>query len=270
MTVREICGAPERALRHRDRPRHDQAGSPTRCSRTSQAWRTRPLDAVYPIVYFDAMMVRVREDRSVAEPRLLPRAGGHLRRRARGPRHLVAGDRGREVLAGRPQRPASSRRPGRPDQLRRRPQGLPRGDRGDVPAGVGADLHRAPHPRVAALRQLPRPARRSPPRCGRSTPPRTPTQALAELDALRRRMGRSATRPPSRPGAPAGSTSSRSWRCPRTCAAPSTPPTRSRACTASSQGDLDRCPRVIRAQTITTALRTKGVRNLSGPLRQLD
>jgi transposase-like protein len=30
-----------------------------------QAWRTRPLEAVYPIVYFDAMMVRVREDRSV-------------------------------------------------------------------------------------------------------------------------------------------------------------------------------------------------------------
>jgi putative transposase len=29
------------------------------------AWRTRPLDQVYPIVYFDAMMVRVREDRSV-------------------------------------------------------------------------------------------------------------------------------------------------------------------------------------------------------------
>jgi putative transposase len=29
------------------------------------AWRTRPLDAVYPIVYFDALMVKVREDRSV-------------------------------------------------------------------------------------------------------------------------------------------------------------------------------------------------------------
>ena len=29
------------------------------------AWRTRPLEPVYPIVYFDAMMVRVREDRSV-------------------------------------------------------------------------------------------------------------------------------------------------------------------------------------------------------------
>ena len=29
------------------------------------AWRSRPLEAVYPIVYFDAMMVKVREDRSV-------------------------------------------------------------------------------------------------------------------------------------------------------------------------------------------------------------
>ncbi len=28
-------------------------------------WRTRPLEAVYPIVYFDAMQVKVREDRSV-------------------------------------------------------------------------------------------------------------------------------------------------------------------------------------------------------------
>ena len=30
-----------------------------------QAWRSRPLEAVYPIVYFDAMQVKVREDRSV-------------------------------------------------------------------------------------------------------------------------------------------------------------------------------------------------------------
>jgi putative transposase len=29
------------------------------------AWRSRPLDAVYPVVYFDAMFVKVREDRSV-------------------------------------------------------------------------------------------------------------------------------------------------------------------------------------------------------------
>ena len=30
-----------------------------------QAWRSRPLDRVYPIVYFDALHVKVREDRSV-------------------------------------------------------------------------------------------------------------------------------------------------------------------------------------------------------------
>jgi putative transposase len=30
-----------------------------------EAWRTRPLEAVYPIVYFDALMVKLREDRSV-------------------------------------------------------------------------------------------------------------------------------------------------------------------------------------------------------------
>jgi putative transposase len=30
-----------------------------------EAWRTRPLEAVYPIVYFDCLMVKLREDRSV-------------------------------------------------------------------------------------------------------------------------------------------------------------------------------------------------------------
>jgi putative transposase len=30
-----------------------------------EAWRSRPLDAVYPIVYFDSLRVKVREDRSV-------------------------------------------------------------------------------------------------------------------------------------------------------------------------------------------------------------
>jgi putative transposase len=30
-----------------------------------EAWRSRPLEAVYPIVYFDALRVKVREDRSV-------------------------------------------------------------------------------------------------------------------------------------------------------------------------------------------------------------
>jgi hypothetical protein len=39
------------------------------------AWRTRPLEQVYPIVYFDAMMVRVREDRSVQNRAATSRSG---------------------------------------------------------------------------------------------------------------------------------------------------------------------------------------------------
>lgn len=41
------------------------AGSRTPCSRTCRCGRTRPLESVYPIVCLDAMVVKVREDRSV-------------------------------------------------------------------------------------------------------------------------------------------------------------------------------------------------------------
>jgi hypothetical protein len=44
----------------------------------------------------------------------------------------------------------------RPDRCVDALKVLPGGDRGDVRGGAGADLHRAPHPRLAALRQLPR------------------------------------------------------------------------------------------------------------------
>jgi len=41
------------------------------------AWRTRPLEAVYPIVYFDALQVKGHRGPLGAQPRLLPRARGH-------------------------------------------------------------------------------------------------------------------------------------------------------------------------------------------------
>ena len=125
-----------------------------------EAWRTRPLDEVYPIVYFDALRVKVREDRSVRNLACYLALGVTCDGEREVLGHLVAGDRGREVLAGRPQRPPPPRRRRRVDQLRRRPEGLSRSDRGDLPAGVGADLRRAPHPGVAAIRQLPRPQAR--------------------------------------------------------------------------------------------------------------
>ena len=88
-----------------------------------------------------------------------PAPGSRSRRgvlQGRAPGDLVAGDRGRQVLTGRPQRPQAPRRRRRPGRLRGRPEGLCGGDRGDLPARLGPDLHRGPHPRLAALRQLPR------------------------------------------------------------------------------------------------------------------
>ena len=165
-----------------------------------QAWRTRPLDAVYPIVYFDAMRVKVREDRSVRNLACYLALGVTCDGEREVLGHLVARDRGREVLAGGPQRPAPPRRRRRPDRLRRRPQGLPRSDRGDVPAGVGADLHRASHPRVAALRQLPRPQE------GR-------LRAAADLHRRQRRRGPDRARAlRGASGAPATPRSSEAWR----------------------------------------------------------
>lgn len=123
-----------------------------------QAWRTRPLDRVYPIVYFDALFVKVREDRSVRARACYLALG-------------VTCDGDREVLGiwwqdtegakfwlAVLERPTAPRRRRRPHFVRGRAEGLPRSDRGDIPAGVGADLHRSPDPQQPALRQLPRPA----------------------------------------------------------------------------------------------------------------
>jgi hypothetical protein len=65
MTVRDIGS-------HLERPYGVQIGRDT-ISRVTDAvlediaaWRSRPLEAVYPIVYFDALQVKVTEDRSVS------------------------------------------------------------------------------------------------------------------------------------------------------------------------------------------------------------
>jgi putative transposase len=118
------------------------------------AWRTRPLEAVYPIVYFDCLMVKVRQDRSVRTRACYPAIGVTVdgERQALGIRWqetegakvwlAVLNDlhqRGVKHAAG---------------LLRRRAGRLPGGDRGRLPRGVGADLHHPPNPLIAALRRL--------------------------------------------------------------------------------------------------------------------
>jgi len=67
------------------------------------AWRARPLDALYPIAYFDAIMVKVTEGRSVKTRACYLAVGVSLE----GEREILGlwwqETEGREVLAGRAQ-----------------------------------------------------------------------------------------------------------------------------------------------------------------------
>ncbi len=234
MTVRDISEHLERALRRRDRARHRSRGSPTRCSRTSR--RGAP----------GRWTRSIRSSTSTpdgqgprgplgAQPRLLPRARRHRRRRPRGPGDLVAGDRGRKVLAGRPQRPRATAASqtssigcvdglnGFPEaieavfpqawvqtcivhQIRASLRYVTYRDRKQRRRRAAPDLHR---------RQRRRRARRA---ASAST-----SEWGAALPDDRRVVARAL-----------GTRRSRSSRCPPSCAARSTPPTRSRACTARS------------------------------------
>ena len=142
----------------------------------ARAWQTRPLDDVYPVVFLDALVLKIRDGGSVQRKACYLALGDHDRRRPRGARHVVPGQRGREVLDAGAHRPEDPRRQRHPDLLRRRPQGLPRSDRGGLPAHDGADVHRAPDPPEPALRPAP------PVRPGRQRP-------QADLHRRRRRRG---------------------------------------------------------------------------------
>ena len=124
-------------------------------------WRSRALDAVYPVVIFDALRVKIRDkdSRMVREPSHRGAIGSSPMASAV---HLVlgiTGDGQREVLGlwiadtegakfwlsvmTELERP---RRPGRPDRRRGRPEGLSRGDHGGLSSGDGADLRRSSRP----------------------------------------------------------------------------------------------------------------------------
>jgi hypothetical protein len=97
-------------------------------------WQNRPLDPLYPVVIFDALRVKIRDEGSTGD---LGRADG--RREV-----LAEGDDGA-------QEPRCRRHPDLPD---RRPEGLSGSDCGGVPADDGADVHRASAAALARLRDL--------------------------------------------------------------------------------------------------------------------
>ena len=109
-------------------------------------WQQRPLEDVYPVVFLDALVLKIREGGTVQRRACYLALGRHRRGRARRARDVVPGDRGRQVLDAGAHRAQAARRPRHPDLLRRRAEGLPRGDRGDLPEDDRADVHRAPDP----------------------------------------------------------------------------------------------------------------------------
>ena len=186
-----------------------------------RAWQTAAARDVYPVVFLDALVLKIRD-------------GGSVQRKACYLALAITMDGEREVLGIWFQDTEGAKfwmqvltdlktRGVRDiliccvDGL----QGLPRGDRGRLPADGGADLHRAPDPPEPPLRPAPpvRPGRQRPPadlhrRQRRSRPGRA--------RGVRRQVGQ--PDPGDRPGLAQqpGSTSPRSSRSSQRCVALST------------------------------------------------
>ena len=122
-----------------------------------KAWQARPLEAVYPILYLDALVVKVKESHQVRNKAAHIAVGVDVD----GIKHVlgiwVQTIRGREVL-GRGARRAPQPRRGRcVDRLLRRADRLPGGDRGDLAEDCGPDLCGASDPGLDAVHLLQRP-----------------------------------------------------------------------------------------------------------------
>ena len=117
-------------------------------------WQNRPLDALYALVFFDAIRVKVRDEGTVRNKAVYLALGV----RPDGAKEILGpvdrAERGRQVLAAGDERAQDPRRRRCADCGGRWPQGLSRGDHGRVPGDPGSDLHRPSDPLFAGLRVL--------------------------------------------------------------------------------------------------------------------
>jgi hypothetical protein len=117
-------------------------------------WQARPLEAFYPVVYLDAIAVKVRDGAHMINKAAHIAVGVDLD----GIKHVLgiwiqtAEVRGRGVRRAR-----QPRRPRRAHRVLRRPHRPARGDRDDLGARDRADLRGPPDPGLDAVRVLQRP-----------------------------------------------------------------------------------------------------------------
>ena len=102
----------------------------------ARSWQQQPLDDVYPLLFLNSFVAKIREAGASSAPRLLPRARGGDGRVTGRARDVVPGQRGCEVLDAGPDRAQTARRQRHRDLLRGRPQRVPRGDEAVFPEAV--------------------------------------------------------------------------------------------------------------------------------------
>jgi putative transposase len=73
------------------------------------AWQSRPLEAMYPVEFFDALRVKIRDDAVLRNKAMYLALGVTARRQPRRSGHLDRADRGRQVPDQGVQRPEDAR-----------------------------------------------------------------------------------------------------------------------------------------------------------------
>ncbi len=118
------------------------------------AWQKRPLEELYPIVYLDALVIKVRDGHQVKNRAAHIAVGVDLD----GIRHVLGdlGDRqrGRQILGRCVRRAGQSGRQRHPDRLHRRLDRICRGCRSHLACGHRADLRGPSDPQLDAVRFL--------------------------------------------------------------------------------------------------------------------
>ncbi|CBJ41360.1 transposase [Ralstonia solanacearum CFBP2957] len=117
------------------------------------AWQARPLDPMYPVVFFDALRVKIRETPWYATRPSIWRWECCPTARVT---FWACGSKTpkRQVLDEGVQRPQDARRGRHPDRRDGRPQGHARSAGGRVSGDHAADLHRSPDPQQPRLCEL--------------------------------------------------------------------------------------------------------------------
>jgi hypothetical protein len=131
-------------------------------------------------------IMAIRDEGVVRDKAILPRPRGAARWRARRGRAVDRTDRRREVLDEGDQPSEDPRGRRHPDRRGRWPQGLPRGDWGDLFGNDGADLHRAVFARSSRAAAISPPTRPPQSSCGLRWRTSPPTGAGARANGKRR------------------------------------------------------------------------------------